>query len=130
MIPLLLACAAPEEVDTGPPPFRVVGSAPADGADDVVEAVTPELRLSAAVDVESCGADGARLDAVDDAGAVYFPVPVTYATAEAGEKLQLVHAGPLPRGFTYALTVRTGEGGCHSEAGVPIDPFRATFFVP
>lgn len=131
MIVAWLACAVSED-SAAPalPTYRVVGVRPEDGETGVVEAITPELRLSAPVDLATCPPDGARLDAVDPDGQVLFPVPVVLADAEGGEKLRLTPDGAVPRGWTYAVTARAGEGGCRSVDGAILEPFRSTFTVP
>lgn len=131
MILAWLACAAPEDSGApAPQTYSVVSVRPEDGETDVVEAIVPELRLSAPVDLATCPPDGARLDAVDPDGQVLFPVPVILSDAEEGEKLRLTPDGAVPRGWTYAITARAGEGGCRSVDGAVLEPFRSTFTVP
>ena len=60
----LIACAQVPDTGDGPA-FTVVGSSPEDGADDVIEAVIPEVRFSAAANEETCNTDTVRLDAID-----------------------------------------------------------------
>lgn len=128
---LLLACAPPgSDAEPLPPTYSVVGVRPEDGASDVVEATSPELRLSEPVDLPTCPDDGARVDAIDPSGAVLFRIEAVLAAAEDGDKLRIEPLDPLPRGSTYALTVRAGEGGCHSTSGATLAPFQSTFTVP
>lgn len=131
MVALLWGCALdPEVVAKG---FSVVGSAPAHGEQDVIEAVVPELRFSSAADAEAC-AQATRLDAVDADGAVLFAVEVVALWASSDEKLQLTHDVPLRLGYDYALTVRgaasEADTGCTSVSGEIVAPFFARFRVP
>lgn len=127
MVLILLACATPEEADSGPT-FAVTGVNPEDGTPDVVEAVVPQLRFSGELDVASCAADAFRVDGIDAGQQVAFGVPVLIVASEGGSRVALDPDGPLPRGWTYAVTAR-GEA-CFSLDGLPLRPFYSSFTVP
>ncbi len=124
----LLACVGddPPRTDEG---FRVMAVAPADGEPAALEMAVPELRLSAPADGERCDGETVRLDAIEDAAVVAFPVEVAVDVSEDGRKLRLVHPEPLPGGWTFAVSVRAGDDGCADVEGDPIVPFRSTFTV-
>lgn len=130
---LLVACAKPEAVDSGYD-FSVVSGTPADGATDATQMEFPTLTFSAPADPTTCAPGVIRLDAItrDPASGdatVDFEVDITVGwTAE--DTAQIGHTAPLPRGWTYAVTVRGGEGGCLSSAGSPMAGFFSTFAVP
>lgn len=126
---LALACSGDDE-ETGTDQFRVIGVVPADGAVDALSVQIPELRFSASADPATCDTDAVRLDAVRDDGTVAFAVPVTLVPVDQGAKLQLDHADPMPGGWRYAITVRTGAAGCTDVDGREIVPFASTFEVP
>jgi len=132
-MPVLFACAQVPDTGDGPP-FTVVGSSPADGADDVIEAVVPEVRFSAAASEDTCNSQTIRLDAIDDEGLVLAPIETTLSFSSGGEKIQIAHAMALHHGFTYAITVSSGatttDEGCTSIAGDSVTPFFSSFTVP
>jgi hypothetical protein len=129
----VIACA--QVPDTGDAPaFTVVGSSPEDGADDVIEAVIPEVRFSAAANEETCNTDTVRLDAIDAEGQVLAPMETTLTFSSGGEKIQIAHAMGLHHGFTYGITVSSGatatDEGCTSIEGDAVTPFFSRFTVP
>lgn len=124
----LVACASSGEFeDTG---FHVVSSLPADGADDVVESQTPELRLSAPADSEACTGESVGLVALTSEGGVGYELDVEVELLDNGNKLALGHDEHFLSGGTYAFVVQTGASGCTDTNGRPIRPFGATFEVP
>jgi hypothetical protein len=129
MIWWMLACAEPDpDVETG---FAIVGVSPEDGAADVVEAHIPELRFSDPADPDTCTAETLRLDGIVDDGAVAFSVPVEIVPLDGGLRVQLTHADPLPRGWSYALSARAGDDdGCLDVDGNVLRPFASSFAVP
>jgi hypothetical protein len=127
------ACA--QEPDTGEgPAFEVVGSSPEDGADDVNEAVVPEVRFSTAANEDTCNAQTVRLDAIDAEGQVLSPIETTLSFSSGGEKIQIAHTVGLHHGFTYGITVSSGatstDEGCTSANGDAVSPFFSRFTVP
>lgn len=125
---LLVGCASVGQFeDTG---FHVVSSLPADGADDVVESQTPELRLSAAADSEACTADAVGLVALTPEGAVGYELDVTVELLDNGNKLALGHDEHFLSGQTYAFVVQTGATACTDVDGRPLRPYAASFEVP
>ncbi|MCP4919451.1 MAG: Ig-like domain-containing protein [Proteobacteria bacterium] len=125
---LLVGCAsAGQHEDTG---FHVVSSLPADGADDVVESQTPELRLSSAADSEACTGDSVGLVALTDEGGVGYELDVEVDLLDNGNKLSLAHDEHFASGTRYAFVVRTGSSGCVDVEGRPLRPFAASFDVP
>lgn len=125
----LLACEDDEPVDTGPPPFSVIGSDPEAGevASSVVAPV--QLILSADPDMDHCTLDTIRIDALRVDGAVAFPVLVALDLQGEGN-LKVQPDEPYFRGYTYAVTVRGGDDGCIDVSRRPILPFYSTFEVP
>ena len=121
--------------DTGEgPAFTVVGSSPEDGADDVNEAVVPEVRFSQPANVDSCNTQTVRLDAVDPEGQVLSLIETTLVFSSNGEKIQFSHEVGLHHGFTYGITVSSPtsstDEGCTSENGDTVTPFFSRFTVP
>lgn len=125
----LWACGDEGPIDTGPPPFEVVGVDPDDGmpADSVVAPV--QLILSAIPELSRCNTDTIRVDAVLDDGTVAFNSPFAFDLQSEGN-LKLKPDDPYIRGYTYAVTVRGGETGCADLNGRAILPFYSTFEVP
>jgi hypothetical protein len=124
---ILIACAGKGE-DSDGPVFEVVGVSPADGTPDAVEAVVPQLHFSEPADLASCAPAGLRVDAVDEAGVVAFPVATSLTTSDEGTKVLLDPADTLPRGWRYTVSAR--EGACTSVAGRALEPFYSSFTVP
>lgn len=112
--------------DTG---FHVVSSLPADGSDDVVESQTPELRLSAEADAESCTGTSLGLVAINDDGSVAFELPIEVELLDGGNKAGLDHDEPFVAGYSYAFVVRTGDAVCRDVDGRPLREFHAEFEV-
>lgn len=129
MVLSLLACTGTGTAESAAPVGPAVESvSPEDGAVDAVEAVTPQLRFSAGVDLASCAADALRLDGVNADHTVAFPVPIEVSADGEGTRIALDPAAILPRGWSYALTVR--GGGCEGLQGGTIEPFYSAFAVP
>lgn len=127
MVLTLLACADAPEDSGGPAPFEVVGVTPADGTRDVVESAHPELRFSAPLDTTTCPADHTRLDGLAADGTVAFRVEVARFADDDAQTLQLDPTDPLPRGWTYAVSVRGGT--CAALDGRLLEPFSSRFTV-
>jgi len=123
---LLAACAEPED-SGGPQPFEVVGVSPADGATGIVESASAELRLSAGLDELTCPPSQTRIDALGPDGTVAFTVAVARFADATEQTLRLDPSDPLPRGWTYAVSLRGGT--CASQDGRPLEPFSSTFTV-
>ena len=127
------ACAQVPDTGEGPA-FTVVGSSPEDGADDVNEAVVPEVRFSQPANADTCNTQTVRLDAIDPEGQVLSLIETTLVLSSNGEKIQIAHEAGLHHGFTYGITVssRTSstDEGCTSENGDPVTPFFSRFMVP
>jgi len=114
--------------DTG---FRVVGSYPADGADDVVVSVLPEFRLSGAPDEDACVAGGLGFAAIGEDGAIAYEVSFSAEIPDSGEALRFAHDAPLTANTTYALYVEAaGDNVCVDTGGHPLRPFGIEFTVP
>lgn len=128
MILLLLACE-PEvvEEDTG---FRVVGSAPADGDVDALESVTPELRLNAQADPETCTLATVSLVALGSDGSVAWTPEQTVDLPDAGRKISFDPSTALPRGWRYAYALRSGSDGCTDLNGRFLRPWSGEFLIP
>ncbi len=125
---LAVACSgSPADPDAG---FAVVGTSPADGAVDVVEAHIPEVWFNAASDPAACTTDTVRIDALYADGSVAFAVPLGLEPIDGGVKLRLRPEEVLPEGWSYALTVADGDAGCASTAGDVVRPHLSTFLVP
>lgn len=124
----IFACGDESPVDTGPPPFEVVGVDPDEGmpAESVVYPV--QLILSAIPELSACNAETIRVDAILDDGTVAFNSPFTFDLQSEGN-LKLKPDDPYIRGYTYAVTVRGGETGCTDLNGRAILPFYSTFEV-
>jgi hypothetical protein len=115
--------------------FQVVNSVPADGADGVVEALEPELRLNAKADPATCSKDYLVLAPVDEEGLVLFSLDYQLeftdeGMGDKGMKVIFHTELSLPRGYGYALFVRPSEEGCLDIDGRALEPFGAEFFVP
>lgn len=129
MVLIWAACATLESGDSAPPPgFGVVTVTPEDGAVDVVEAVVPQLRLEEGVDLATCAAGTFRLVGLGVDHVVAFDLPLVVSAEEEGERLALDPSGPVPRGWSYGVSVR--GGGCTSLQGARLEPFYSSFTVP
>jgi hypothetical protein len=124
----LVACASGASgEDTG---FHVVSSLPEDGADDVVESQTPELRLSASADPEACGPEALGLVQLNDDGSVARHLELSIEALDGGNKLALDPDQHFIEGATYAFVVSTSGAVCTDVQGRPIRAFSAIFEVP
>ena len=115
--------------------FQVVGSVPAHGDNEVVEALVPELRLNAKANFASCSSEFLVLVPVDDDGGVAFELDyqltfVGQGGDDEGMKVLFQTDMPLVRGYHYDLFVRPSEDGCVDEDGRALGPFGVEFFVP
>lgn len=130
MVLIWLGCAGEGAGDStsAVPAFGVIAVTPEDGATDAVEAVVPQLRLSEGVDLATCAASAFRLDGVGADHTVAFAVPLVVAAEDGGARITLDPDGPLPHGWTYALTAR--GGACTSLDGARLEPFYSSFLVP
>lgn len=124
---MLWACA-PELLDAEAG-FRVKGVFPEDGSADATETQTPWIEFSDPYDLDRCGA-ATRLDAVKTDGTVAFPIGIVPTAGSSARELLLPHDEPLTAGWTYAITVRGGSGGCTDEEGREVEPFASSFVVP
>ena len=127
---LLTGCEA--DIAAG---FQVVGSVPADGEDEVVEAQVPELRLNAKANIASCSSDYLLLVPVDESGQVAFSLDyqLTFTDQgmdDEGMKVLFQTEFPLVRGYHYALFVRSSDEGCLDADGRVLEPYGVEFYVP
>ena len=128
MLGTLVACASGRSgEDSG---FHVVSSLPEDGADDVVESQTPELRLSASADPEACSAEALGLVQLNDDGSIARHLEVSIEALDGGNKLALDPTQHFVEGARYGFVVRTSGSVCTDVAGRPIRAFSAIFEVP
>lgn len=132
LILLLVGCGGSDPVDTGYD-FFVTAFTPETGA-TVTQVEVPTLTFNLPADPTTCTTDTIRLDALtrDTTTAdltVDFPVELSLSWPTE-DQVQLVHADLLPRGWTYAVTVRGGEAGCLSTEGVVGGGFQTSFTIP
>ena len=129
MVLIWVGCVTSPSGDSSPlPGFGVVTVTPADGAVEVVEAVVPQLRLDDGVDLATCADGTFRLVGLGADHAVVFDLPVVVSADEDGERLALDPSGPVPRGWSYGVSLR--GGGCTSLHGARLEPFYSSFTVP
>lgn len=118
-----MACSVPAEEL-----FEVKSSLPADGDQDVVESVSPELRFNATAVPESC--EALDLVALSEEGVVLFEPELRLVWQDGANKVRFELEDPLLRDRWYALSVDTGALACVDTQGRPLQPFFAEFFVP
>jgi hypothetical protein len=129
----LLACQPAAPVDTGFD-FYVASALPSPDDAMITQDTIPELTFNVPTDPLTCTSDTIRLDALtrDPTGTdhtVDFAVPSTLSWVTDSD-VQLLREDLLPRGWTYALTVRGGPDGCLSVDGSEMAGFYQSFAVP
>lgn len=127
----LVGCSTPP-VDTGDLGFHVVGSQPEHGDQTVLEAVLPELRLSAPADTSVCGYDHFVLVAIDDQvhGEVAFYPEIELEFVDSGNKVLFNHEEPFPSGYAYAMMALETDNPCTDTNGVPLRAHGVEFYIP
>ena len=122
-------CGDPEvSLDTG---FRVMGTLPENGEEDVVVSIQPELRLNSQASAGSCNANTLLLAAINGDGSIAFEPDYDVEIQDDSRKVVLIPEATLPRGWNYAMTLTTDGGQrCEDESGHELQPFGLEFYVP
>ena len=109
-----------------PEPFAIDGSSPQEG-----EVIPPQetiwVQFNDSVDPDTCTEDTVHLVPLYDSGRA-GPAAHTGFSPLGEQRWEVLHDG-LVDGATYLLTVQTGDGGCTSWAGEPVQPFAVQFDV-
>lgn len=127
---LLVACTGTVTDDTATLGFRVSSAAPAQGDVDVTVTQTPEFRLNAPADPETCTADNFLLVGIDEGGEFAFDMDHTVTMEDDGNKLLLTHSDLFLPGYWYVAMSVSTDTPCLSSAGLPLEPFGVEFYVP
>jgi hypothetical protein len=127
---LLVACSGTATDDTASLGFRVSSAAPSQGDVDVTVAQTPEFRLNAPADPETCTADNFLLVAMDEGGEFAFDVDYSVAIEDDGNKLLFTHSDVFLKGYWYVAMSLNTDAPCLSTAGLPLEPYGVEFYVP
>lgn len=110
--------------------FEVQGVVPEDGATDVIEAQSVELKMSAEADYDRCTTATVRVDAMLADGTVAFPIESEVRDGGDGARIVVDPVDALPNGWTYAVTLLGGPEGCGDLDGRDAIGFASSFVVP
>jgi len=133
LIPWILVAASgcpSNNVGEGDTGFHVAVVDPADGSQEVVDAISPELGLNASASEQTCTTDTVSLVSSTPGSTVTGNIAYTLNFLDDGRKIQIDPEDPLLRGYWYQITVRSGVVGCTDQDGRVILPFASSFFVP
>jgi hypothetical protein len=108
--------------------FHVDSVTPEDLSTGLPESVAPFLVLSDRADMDAC-APATRLDAIRNDGTVAFNIAFDMTDDGSGKRLTLTPVETLPRGWTYAITIRGGDEGCVDMENRGIEAFQSRFGV-
>jgi hypothetical protein len=127
---LLVACTSTSTDDTATLGFRVSSAAPSQGDVDVTVAQTPEFRLNAPADPETCTSDAFLLVGMDEDGEFAFELDYAVTLEDDGNKLLLTHSELFLPGYWYVAMSVSTDTPCLSMTGLPLEPYGVEFYVP
>ena len=128
MLLLVAACDNPPVDTARDRGFHVVSVTPEDLSTGLPESIAPFLVFSDRADLDACAA-ATRLDGIQSDGTVAFPVEIEMSDDGSGKRFTLTPADNLPRGWTYAITIRGGDEGCVDTENRGIEAFQSRFGV-